>query len=73
MKELDLIALTEAIPAKSLEQGDVGTIVATYESGKGYEVEFTTYTGETIAVITVKPHQIRPLGAKELMSARSLS
>ena len=72
MNELDLIALTDPIPEHGLEKGDVGTIVAVYNNGGGYEIEFTTYSGETIAVITVAPHQIRPLGKKELMSARSL-
>jgi len=72
MKEFDLIALTGSIPEHGLEKGDVGAIVSVYNEGKGYEIEFTTYTGETIAVITVAPHQIRPLGEKELMSARSM-
>ena len=72
MKELDLIALTKSVPEHDLEKGDVGTIVAIYDNGKGYEIEFATYTGETIAVITVAPHQVRPLGDRELMSARSV-
>ncbi len=72
MKEFDLISLTESFPEYGLEKGDVGAIVAVYDEGKGYEIEFTTYTGETIAVITVQPHQIRSLGEKELMSARSI-
>lgn len=38
MKELDLIALTESIPEYGLEKGDVGTIVAVYDKGKGYEI-----------------------------------
>ncbi len=72
MKELSLVALTEAIPKKALEKGDVGTIVAVYGSEQGYEVEFTTYTGETVAVLTLEPYQIRKIGEKELMSTRSL-
>jgi hypothetical protein len=72
MKELDLIALIESIPEKSLMKGDVGTIVAVYALGQGYEVEFATYTGETIAVVTVSPHQIRKIREKELMAVRSL-
>ncbi len=72
MKELDLIALTESIPEQALMKGDVGTIVAVYASGQGYEVEFATYTGETVAVVTVSPHQIRKIGEKELMTARRL-
>ncbi len=53
-------------------KGDVGTIVAVYALGQGYEVEFATYTGETIAVVTVSPHQIRKIREKELMAVRSL-
>ena len=72
MEELDLIALTESIPEEALMKGDVGTIVAVYASGQGYEVEFATYTGETIAVVTVRPHQIYRIGKRELMSVRRL-
>ena len=66
------IVVTESISEHGLEKRDVGTIGAVYTNGKGYEIKFTTYTGETIAVITVSSHQIRPLGEKELMSSRSL-
>lgn len=72
MKELDLVILTESIPETALKKGDVGTIVAIYGVDQGYEVEFTTYTGETVAVVAVKPRQIRKIREKELMSARSL-
>jgi len=73
MNELDLVALTESIPEHGLEKGDVGTIVAVYDGEKGYEIEFATYTGETVAVITAASHQIRSLREKELMSTRILS
>ncbi|WP_456429861.1 DUF4926 domain-containing protein [Rhodocaloribacter sp.] len=29
--------------------------------GKGYEVEFVALDGETLAVVSVYPHQIRPV------------
>ncbi len=73
MKELDMVVLQEPLPKEALKKGDVGTIVAIYEGGKGYEVEFVTYTGETIAVTTLLPHQIRAIAPKEMMSARNLT
>jgi len=70
--ELDIIILNTDILEFNLKTGDIGTIVAVYENGKAYEVEFITYSGQTLAVITLKPYQISAINAKSMMSARNI-
>ncbi len=59
IKELDCIILTEDIPYLNLKKGDMGTVVFVHNSGEGYEVEFITLDGDTIAVATLLSSQIR--------------
>ena len=72
IEELKLVALLEDLPAHGLQQGDLGTVVFVHEEGKAYEVEFATLDGETLAVLTVLPHQIRQVGSREIAQSRSL-
>ena len=71
IKEHDLVVLTEDIPTEGLKAGDVGTVVMIHET-PGYEVEVTTLDGRTIAVVSVFPHQVRPVGKREVTQARTL-
>jgi hypothetical protein len=61
IKELDTIALTIDLSEFGLKAGDLGTVVLAFKHG-GYEVEFVTLEGETIAVISLAPEQMRPVG-----------
>lgn len=70
MSEFELVVLTEDVPDGKLKAGDVGTVATVLCEGKAYEVEFVTYTGETLAVETLLPHQIRSVRASELMTVR---
>jgi hypothetical protein len=72
IKEHDRVVLKTAVPANSLEAGDVGTIVHVYRDGAAYEVEFTTLSGDTAAVVTVEASQIRPVHEREITHAREL-
>jgi hypothetical protein len=72
MKELEIIVLMVDLPAYNLKKGDIGTIVAVYDSGKAYEVEFITYLGQTLAVITLQPEQINAINDHLMMSARNI-
>ncbi len=45
--ELDLVVLTRDLPNERLAAGDVGTVVLMHQQGAGYEVEFTTLSGDT--------------------------
>jgi hypothetical protein len=72
IKELDTVVLTEAVPGQGLERGDLGTVVLVHEAG-GYEVEFMTLDGETLAVVSLFPHQVRPVGRREIAQARAVA
>jgi hypothetical protein len=72
IKEHDCVVLTKNLPEESLETGDVGTVVHIHKGGAGYEVEFATLTGETVAVVTVLANQVRPLNRRDLAHAREL-
>ncbi len=72
IKEHDCVVLTEAVPAEGLEAGDVGTVVHIHRGGAGYEVEFVTLTGETVAVATLLAPQVRPIARRDLAHVREL-
>ena len=73
IKEHDCVVLTQAIPNDGLEAGDVGTVVHIHREGAGYEVEFITLTGQTVAVATVLPSQLRPISQRDLTHVRQLA
>ena len=70
-KELDTVVLTEDLPEHGLKAGDLGTIVLVHGT-TGYEVEFTTLDGETLAVVSVFPHQVRAVARREIAQARAV-
>lgn len=72
VKELDLVALRASLPERSLEAGDVGTVVLVYQDGKAYEVEFVTADGTTAAVETLRAEQIEPFTGRQILHARKL-
>lgn len=72
IKEYDVVKLTEPLPEEGLEAGDVGAVVMIYDEGAGFEVEFMTVLGDTIAVATVFPHQIEPVGVNDMSHVRQL-
>jgi uncharacterized protein (DUF433 family) len=49
--ELDTVILKVDLPEAGLRAGDLGTVVLVHPSGTGYEVEFMTLDGETVAVV----------------------
>lgn len=72
IQELERIVLTVDLPEYGLEHGDIGTVVLVHRGGKGYEVEFMALDGETVAVVSLFPSQIRPLGHREIANARPM-
>jgi hypothetical protein len=50
----------------------VGTVVHILEGGRGYEVEFMTLSGQTVAVATVMASQVRPVSSRDLVHVREL-
>ena len=73
MKELESVVLTEDLPEHGLKAGDIGTVVLVHRGGEGYEVEFTTLSGETVAVMTVLAPQVRPIRRREIGHVRALA
>jgi hypothetical protein len=72
-KELESVVLATDLPEYGLKKGDIGTIVLVHGDGKGYEVEFMTLDGETVAVISLLPSQVRPIGHREIAHARPVT
>jgi len=71
IKEHDIVVLTEDVPEEGLTAGDVGTVVHIH-NGEGYEVEFMTLTGQTIAVASLLARQVRPVSKQDISHVREL-
>ena len=72
IQELDSVVLTTDLPEYGLKSGDIGTVVLVHRGGAGYEVEFVTLDGETVAVVSVSAEQVRPVGENEIAHVRAL-
>ena len=73
IRELDEVVLTCDLPKQKLAAGDIGTVVLVHDEGRGYEVEFMTLDGETIAVSTLRADQVRQAHADEIAHARPIA
>lgn len=73
IKEHDCSVLLQDLPENSLKAGDIGTVVHIHKGGAGYEVEFMTLVGETVAVVTLLPSQVRPIARRDLAPVRELT
>jgi hypothetical protein len=73
VNELDLVVLNHDINESRLKAGDVGTVVHSYADGKGYEVEFLTAEGKTIALLTLTTNDIRPIHHAEILHVREIT
>jgi len=58
---------------EGLKAGDIGTVVHIHDGGAGYEAEFMTLAGETVAVTTLLPDQLRPIARRDIAHARELT
>jgi len=72
IKEFDRVILTIDLPKSGLKSGDIGNVVAIYNHGEGYEVEFMTFDGKTVAVETLLRTQIRRISQHEITHVREL-
>ena len=72
INEHDCVVLTKNVPEENLERGDIGTVVHVHNGGVGYEVEFMTLTGETVAIVTLLADHVRPLSRRDLAHSREL-
>lgn len=72
INELDQVILEIDIPKHGLERGDVGTVVLVHGS-EGFEVEFMTLDGETVALVSLARGHVRAIGHGEIAHARLVS
>lgn len=70
--ELDEVVLTCDLPEQGLTKGDIGVVVLIHNKGEGFEVEFMTLAGETVAIETLLRGQVRPIKKHEIAHAREL-
>ncbi|MDZ8256967.1 DUF4926 domain-containing protein [Nostoc sp. ChiQUE01b] len=70
IQEFDRVILTSDISEYSLEEGDIGTVVLVHQGDKGYEVEFVTLDGETVAIVSLHSIQVCPLVEEKLRDRR---
>lgn len=73
IQEIENVVLTTDLPEYGLLAGDIGTVVLVHGNGEGYEVEFVTLDGHTVAVATVLASQVRRAGRGEIAHAREVS
>ena len=69
---MDTAVLTHDLPDLPLRAGDIGAVVHRYAPGGGYEVEFVTGGGDTVAVLPLSDADLRPLAPGEILHARPL-
>lgn len=67
--EHESVVLCRDLPEHGLVRGDVGTVVMVHGS-EGYEVEFCTLGGDTIAVVSLRARDVRPVAPSEISHAR---
>ena len=73
IQDLDRVVLTTDLPEYELKEGDIGTVVLVHRDGEGYEVEFITLDGETVAVVSLFATQLRLIGRREIAQARVMA
>ena len=72
IREHDCVVLTQDLPDEGLQTGDIGTVVHIHQAGAGYEAEFITLAGETVAIATLLPTQLRPIAKRDIAHVREL-
>ena len=73
IEDHDIVVLTRDLPEEYLVAGDTGTVVIIHAGGGAFEVELTTLSGDTIAVVTVDAADLRPAGEREIAHARAVA
>ncbi len=73
MNEHECVILATDLPDHRLRAGDLGAIIHVHENHAAYEVEFVTLDGQTIAVVTLLPNQIKPITKHQVANVRDLA
>lgn len=67
-----VVILQADVASAGLRAGDLGAIVGVHGDGAAYTVEFFDPDGETIAVPTLTPDNIRLATPQEIVARRAL-
>ena len=73
INEHEIVVLTDDVADVGLQAGDIGTVVHVHKGGAGYEVEIMTLAGETVAVVTLRPAQVRSIQPRDVAHVRELA
>ncbi len=73
IEEHDIVALTRPLPQHALEVGDVGTVVMMHHDHKGYTIEFSSFSGKTLALVTVEAKAVRRIRDREIANVRMVA
>ena len=75
-KEHEQIVLTAEVlgdEGEALKPGDVGTLIHIHPDEEAAVVEFLSLDGDTVALATVLPSQMRPVTGADLTHARTVT
>jgi hypothetical protein len=67
---LDTVVLNRDLPEHGLRAGDLGAVVELYGSDD-VEVEFVRASGQTKALVTLKPSDLRTVAATDILAVRT--
>jgi hypothetical protein len=67
---LDTVVLRRNLAEHGLRAGDLGAVVEVYGE-HGLEVEFVQASGQTKALVTLKPTDVRPVAADDMLAVRT--
>ena len=70
---LDTVILTVNVPDHHVLAGDIGTVVAIYNTPQlAYDIEFVNPDGTTRALLTLSAEQVRRLSAADVLTTRQI-
>lgn len=67
---LDTVVLNRDLPEHGLRAGDLGAVVEIYGSD-GVGVEFVRASGQTKALLTLKPADLRSVAETDILAVRA--
>lgn len=72
IRELDSVVLEHDLPEHGLQRGDLGAVVAVH-SPDSFDVEFVRVNGNTQALVSLSPSDVRPIAENDLPAVRTAS
>jgi hypothetical protein len=67
---LETVVLNRDLPEHGLRAGDLGAVVELY-GPDGVEVEFVQASGQTKALVTLKPSDLRSVSENDILTVRT--